>query len=58
MTTLTDAELDRCLELKRKGFGGWDRDDIAFIAAIQDSHSHVRDLLYPTPIGTAPAREP
>lgn len=55
---LTDAELDRCLKLKRKGFGNWDRDDIAFLATIEDSHPHVPDLLYPTPIGTEPPRHP
>ncbi|MGH3659676.1 MAG: hypothetical protein ACRDUA_23760 [Micromonosporaceae bacterium] len=54
---LTDAELDRCLELKAKGFGNWDRDDLMFLAPIEDTHPHVRDLLYPTPMGTEPRRE-
>lgn len=54
---LTDAELDRCVELKRKGFGNWERDDLVFFAPIEDRHPHVRDLLYPSPIGTEPTRE-
>lgn len=55
---LTDAELTRCVELKRKGFGRWNRDDLVFLAPIEENHPHVRELLYPAPPGAEPPQEP